>query len=124
MPVPGCRRSWAGRSTGRRPETSSSRVTGGRGWTPCWIRRTCAARSSSESTAPQSAWNQSMTHGMSVNRLSMDLGFGGGWAGFEEVEVAALVGLGDVLQVERPVPAAELGRGLLPVRAPLLQLLI
>src|SRR3954471_12676933 len=43
-----------------------------------------------------------------MRSLSVDLGLGDGRAGLQEVEVAALVGLGDVLQVQRPVAAAVL----------------
>src|SRR3954471_13612098 len=45
-------------------------------------------------------------------------------AGLQEVEVAALVGLRDVLQVQRAVAAAVLRGRLLPVGAALLQLLV
>src|SRR4051794_16044152 len=47
----------------------------------------------------------------------MDLGFGSRRSGLEEVEVAALVGLGDVLQEQRPVSARVLRRWRLPFRA-------
>src|SRR4051794_22684666 len=59
-----------------------------------------------------------------VRTPSVDLGLGYRWARLQEVEVAPLVGLGDVLEVERPVSAPVLRRGLLPVRSPLLQLLV
>ena len=51
-------------------------------------------------------------------------GSGVGAPCFEEVEVAALVGLRDVLQVQRAVAAAVLRRGRLPVGPALLQLLV
>src|SRR3954453_4625335 len=55
---------------------------------------------------------------------SVDLGLGDRRSRLEEVEVASLVGLGDVLQVERPVSTAVLRRRRLPVRAALLQFLV
>src|SRR5215218_6207762 len=57
-------------------------------------------------------------------RPSVDLRLRHRRAGLQEVEVAALVGLRDVLQVQRAVAAAVLRGRLLPVGAALLQLLV
>src|SRR4051795_12477866 len=56
--------------------------------------------------------------------LSVDLGLGDGRTGLQEVEVAPLVGLGDVRQVQGAVAAAVLGRWWLPIRAALGQLVV
>src|SRR5690348_4605436 len=57
-------------------------------------------------------------------RGSMDLGLGHRCARLEEVEVAALVGLGDVFQVQRAVAPLVLRRRRLPSGPALGQLLV
>src|SRR3712207_8933150 len=61
---------------------------------------------------------------ISIEPTSVDLRLRDRCALPEEVEVTALVRLRDVLQVQRAVAAGELGGGLLPVRPPLLELLV
>src|SRR3712207_4518587 len=90
-----------------------------------WLaRKRTSAWDTVSRTVPTAPTSSDVDDGGSPERGSVDLGLGNRGPGLEEVEVAPLVGLGDVLEVQRPVAAAVLGRRRLPVGATLGQLVV